>query len=128
VAFREVLQHAFQSRQARNPRYSLRSFARFLALDHSSLSQILRGRRRLTTRTIRDLGTRLGLPYPEIELLCAEENDRALLAAVRHPAFRADARWIATLLGIPTDAVNVALQRLVRTGTLVMGGHTWEVR
>lgn len=62
MSFREVLQEELIRRRARNPRYSLRAFARALALDHSSLSQLLRGRRRVTTRAIRRIGAILRLP------------------------------------------------------------------
>ena len=47
--------HAFQ-----------RSFARDLTVDHSTLSQILRGRRRLTGRNVRAFGRRLRLAAPAI--------------------------------------------------------------
>jgi hypothetical protein len=45
-----------------------------------------------------------------------------------YPFWSPDSRWIAKLLGIPIDEVNVALQRLVRSGALVMGGHQWVLR
>src|SRR5215217_8006129 len=59
--FRQVLQEELAQRCARNPRYSLRAFARYLTLDHSTLSQLLRGRRRFTARTIERVGKRLSL-------------------------------------------------------------------
>jgi hypothetical protein len=59
---------------------------------------------------------------------CAEENDVALLQIVGTKRFRADSRWLATILGIPVDAVNVALQRLVRLRVLRMSAtDQWEV-
>lgn len=128
VSFRALLQDEFDRRQARNSRYSLRAFARALGLDHSSLSQILRGLRRLTPRVIRRLGARLQVPPLDVDLHCADENERALAAALTHSAFRADSRWIAQLLGISIDDVNIALQRLVRTGAVVMGGQQWVLR
>ena len=128
MSFREVLEHELQARRARNPRYSLRAFARALALDHASLSQILRGRRRLTTRAIRHLGWILRLAPQEIERHCAEANDAALLGAVGTPLFRADTRRLATILGITIDEVNVSLQRLLRFGALRMtAADAWEV-
>jgi len=128
VTFRDVLADEFERRSARNARYSLRAFALALSADHAALSQILRGKRRLTTRTIRRLGATLGLPSSAIDAHCAAENDRALLDFVRSHRFRADSRWIANVLAIPVDEVNVSLQRLVRTGALVMKSRqTWEV-
>lgn len=128
MSFREVLEAEFRRRRARNGRYSMRAFARALAIDHSSLSQLLRGKRRLTTRSIRRLGAILRLSSQTIEGYCAEENDRALLGLVGTDLFRANSRWIATVLAIPIDEVNVSLQRLVRTRALVMKSScTWEV-
>jgi len=128
VSFRNVLEVEYRRRSARNPRYSIRAYARALSTDHSSLSQILRGKRRLTTRSIRRFGAILKLARYEIEVLCAEENDQALLAFVGTHRFRADSRWIATVLAIPIDEVNVSLQRLVRTRALVMKSpRRWEV-
>ncbi len=128
MSFREVLQDELHRRCARNPRYSLRAFARALALDHSSLSQLLRGRRRVTTRAIRRIGATLRLFAHEIEMHCAEENDAALLRVVGKELFRADSRRLASVLGITTDEVNVSLQRLLRLGALRMtAADRWEV-
>src|SRR5688572_5330386 len=110
----------FERRRAANRRYSLRSFARALAVDHSSLSQILRGRRRVKANGILALGRRLGVAEDRLAELCAIENDNAVLGAVARPGFRANSRWLAITLGIPIDAVNIALQRLLRTGALIM--------
>ena len=128
VSFRRLLQQELERRRMRNPRYSLRAFARALALDHSSLSQFLTGRRRLTPRSIRRLGAALRLSPREIESLCGEANDEALLHVVGTPLFRADSRWLATVLGIPIDEVNQSLQRLVRLRALRMtSAARWEV-
>jgi transcriptional regulator with XRE-family HTH domain len=128
VSFREVLHDELTRRRARNPRYSLRAFARALSLDHSSLSQLLRGKRRVTTRAIRRIGAVLRLSVHEIETHCAEENDAALLRVVGTPLFRADSRHLASVLGIRIDEVNVSLQRLLRLGALRMtAADRWEV-
>jgi transcriptional regulator with XRE-family HTH domain len=112
--FRNRLQVELDARRARNPRYSLRAFARTLGIEHSSLSQILRARRRLTARTIRLLGRRLGLSSAEIAECCAYENEEAIVKLIARRPFRADTRWIASRLGIRIDAVNIALQTLLR--------------
>jgi transcriptional regulator with XRE-family HTH domain len=128
VAFREILEQELQRRRARNPRYSIRAFAGALGIDHSSLSQMLRRRRRLTPRSIRRLGAAMRLSAHEIEMHCAEENDAALLSVVETTLFRADSRWLATVLGIPIDEVNVSLQRLLRFRALNMtAAGIWEV-
>ncbi len=118
--FRTVLQTELDRRQAANARYSLRAFARALAIDHSALSQILRGKRRVTARNVRALGPRLHLSASAIAEHCAIEHESAVLAALERPGFRADTRWLATIAGIPIDDVNVTLQRLLRKRIVTM--------
>lgn len=123
MSFRAVLQAEFDRRIARNARYSLRAFARSVGISHSTLSRFLSGSRRLTARAIRRIGAALRL---DVEAHCSAENDRALLAIVTRPGFRASSRWIATMLGITIDDVNLSLQRLIRERRLVMaGGNSW---
>jgi hypothetical protein len=128
VAFRTILQSELERRRAGNPRYSLRSFARDLAVDHSTLSQILRGKRRLTGRNVRAFGRRLRLAAPAIAEQCALENEAAVLAALDRPGFEADSRWVATRVGIPLDEVNVTLQRLLRKRIVTMATRARWVR
>jgi transcriptional regulator with XRE-family HTH domain len=128
VTFRAVLQSELDRRQAANARYSLRAFARFLAVDHSTLSQILRGKRRVTARKVRALGRKLRLAAPAIDEHCAVAHESAILAAVQRPGFRADSRWLATMAGIPLDDVNVTLQRLLRKRQLTMERRRWEIQ
>jgi uncharacterized protein (TIGR02147 family) len=116
-------------------------------MDHSTLSQLLRGKRRLTERTVRRCGMRLGLDeesvaefvraecretQPDAALgevrrlasdtasLVADWEHYAILELVRLREFRPDSRWVARVLGISVDEVNVALQRLLRLGLLTM--------
>ena len=53
--FKLWLQQQFTSRCKRNPRYSLRSFARLLEMDPSSVSQILSGKRQVSTKVIQKI-------------------------------------------------------------------------
>ncbi|MGH9143984.1 MAG: hypothetical protein ACRD2I_22830 [Vicinamibacterales bacterium] len=127
MRFRDILQAELERRRAANHRYSLRSFARDLSADHSTLSQLLRGKRRLTGRNVRSLGRKLRLAAPAIAELCALENESAVLAALDRPNFRADSRWVASMVGIPLDEVNVALQRLLRKRIVTMTTRArWE--
>ncbi|CAN5578156.1 hypothetical protein BH09PLA1_BH09PLA1_14350 [soil metagenome] len=145
--FRGVLQAELARRCAKNPRYSLRSFAEQLKIDHATLSQLLRGRRAITPRTIDLLGRRLKLSERDIETYVAYEQlvssahvdtddlrqltaDAAeVVADLHHFAilelthlrdFRPDTRWIARVLGRSVDDVNLAIQRLLRLGLLEM--------
>lgn len=147
--FRSRLQQELAGRCIRNPRYSLRAFAKFLGVDHATLSQQLRGKRRLTEATIRRLAVRLDLTHTEtdsyaaaarlrpadtgpakareLEQLTAEAatiladwKHLAILELVRLRDFRPDSPWIARVLGLTTDEVNIALQHLLRLGLLEM--------
>ena len=150
-SFRLFLQSELAGRCARNAQYSLRSFALDLGLDHGSLGQMLRGKRRLTESTIRRLGRKLALSDERVAQLVATER----LAEADHEAFRREAEelaaatanlisgwhhyailelvkledfqpsspWIARVLGIEVDEVNLALQRLLRLGLLEMSAR-----
>lgn len=148
--FRRFLQEELARRCARNRRYSLRAFARYLTLDHSTLSQLLRGRRRFTPRTIERVGKRLSLPADMITqfvererepiepwrqrelrqlsrdaaLSLAEWHHHAILELTRLASFRPDVRWISRVLDVPVDDVNVAITRLARLGLLDMRSPT----
>jgi transcriptional regulator with XRE-family HTH domain len=128
VTFLIVLRTEFERRRTANPRYSLRSFARDLSVDHSTLSQILRGTRRLTGRNVRALGRRLRLDPTDLAEFCALENESAVLSALDRPAFQADSRWVASQLGIPLDEVNITLQRLLRKRIVTMTARARWVR
>ena len=117
---RDALQNEFDRRRANNPRYSLRAFARFIGTDHATLSQILRGTRRLTPAMIRRLGARLQMSPAGVETECAAANDALVLAVIDRVAFRPDSRWIATMTGLTIDEVNVSLQRLLYKRAMVM--------
>ncbi len=151
--FREFLQRELARRCADNPQYSLRAFARSLRTDHSTLSQILRAKRRLTAETIRALASELQVSAADIEAFVAREAqltvdntwDRharqlqeeameviaqwqhfAILELVRLDCFRPDCRWIARVLDITVDEVNLSLTRLLHLGLLHMVNHqTW---
>ncbi len=150
-SFRLYLQAELARRCAANPQYSLRSFALQLGINHSTLSQLLRGKRPLTARTIEKLGQRLGLGQTEIEsfvagaslaasgataasseirqltfdtvALLSDLSHRSILELTRLDEFVADTRWIARVLNLSVDEVNVALQRLLRLELLEMTDH-----
>jgi transcriptional regulator with XRE-family HTH domain len=142
LRFRARLGAEYRARREKNPRYSLRAFAAFLGIDHSTLSQILRGSRRASVSQIRNLSEKLGMVAEEIAICLAAEQvpDAAtskrqeqlrqwtaeamgvvtgrahweILRLSRAPGFRADCRWIAEQIGVGVDEVNLALSRLLR--------------
>jgi uncharacterized protein (TIGR02147 family) len=109
----------------------------------------LRRKRKLTDRAIRKFGIRLGLDTDTIDRLIHTEQyvgggdsdailtqlestaqdaasligewyHYAILELVHLGSFRPDSRWIARVLGITPDQVNIALHRLLRFGLLEM--------
>ncbi len=148
LLFRDVLREELGRRCADNSRYSLRAFALDLGVHHATLSQLLSGRRVVTEESIRRIGAALGWSSDRVaELLERErlfsgprERDEpevvrltddaarvmhewchhAILELMRLASFRPDSRWIARVLGVSTDEVNIALSRLARLGMLTM--------
>jgi hypothetical protein len=152
--FSERLCGEFESRQNRNPRYSIRGFAAFLRTDHSTLSQILRGARRVPANRIGAWAKKLGMGVEEITFYIAAEAapDAAAHARNEHlrhwtaeaasiarepihfrilelshaPKFRADCRWIGRQLNASVDQVNVAFSRLLRLRLIAADGvNNW---
>ena len=125
---RDALQNEFDRRRANNPRYSLRAFARFVGTDHATLSQILRGVRRLTPSMIRRLGPRVQISPADVEAEAAAANDAMVLAVIDRISFRPDCRWIATMTGLSLDEVNISLHRLLYRREMVMQAQNeWRV-
>src|SRR5687767_4852156 len=87
---RATLEAELNRRRQRNPRYSLRAFAQAMRTHHSTLSQILQSRRRLTPRSIQGFGARLGLTPAQIHEACVAENCAAIRRLVGDPRFRPD--------------------------------------
>ena len=144
-----VLRERLRAAMRRNPRFSLRSFAGKLGINHSTLSQVLRRKRRLSPQALEKVGKRLGLSDETIRAYAASSRRKSnankhpveirkvhldldtyqLVSAWHHYAilelthlrgFRTDSRWIARTLGIEVADVNIALQRLLRLGLLEM--------
>jgi transcriptional regulator with XRE-family HTH domain len=141
--FIDRLAQELQVRRARNPRYSLRAFAAYLGTDHSTLSQILRQRRRPAAGKIRAWARKLGVdaeeaavwvaveyahPDPEALGILTERVHWQIVELTRAPEFRADSRWLAERIGVSADAVNIALSRLLRIGLLEMRADRWRER
>jgi transcriptional regulator with XRE-family HTH domain len=152
--FCERLCQEFESRWKRNSRYSVRAFATFLRTDHSTLSQILRGTRRVPENRIATWAKKLGIGEEEITFYLAAESAPDAAAHARHeqlrhwtaeaasitrepihfqilelsrePNFRADCRWIAGQLSVSVDEVNIAFSRLLRLRLIAANGqNSW---
>lgn len=138
--FRELLQREFQRRLDANPRYSLRAFAKALGIYHATLSSLLSGQRPFSTKTIRQIGSALGLTPKDLETHAAksaptssksivelQEDEFNLIANWQHDAVLEflqirdeshEARSIAKRLKMTAADVLVSLQLLERTGMI----------
>jgi len=86
--FRERLQRELENRRKKNARYSLRALAAFLGTDHSTLSQILRGERRVPVGRIRSWAGKLGIGKDEAAVYIAAEHARDAQTAARQHHLR----------------------------------------
>lgn len=68
--YRQTLRRALIERCQKNPKYSLRAFARDLELEPARLSDILNGKKGISRDVARDLARRLGLSARESESFC----------------------------------------------------------
>src|SRR5215469_3031518 len=109
--FRDRLETEFRARRKKNGRYSLRAFAAFLATDHSTLSQILRGVRRPPLRAVRSWGRKLGMCPEEIAVYIAAEHVADPSSAERLDHLR---HWTAEALAIVSDRTHWHILELSR--------------
>ena len=97
---RSVLEAEFARRRRTNPRYSLRAFARSVGLDHSTVSQLMRGKRPATGKAVCSIAGTL------------RWNGGSVLRVAGPAAKGFDSRVVAKRLGITVDDVNIALTDL----------------
>ncbi len=143
VSFKEFLSTEFIKRTRLNARYSQRAFARDLRLSPGELSELLRGKRHLTTKMAAKIGQSLGLSGFERQQLFAWvqnedldvdtlrekkvlKEDIALFELITDPVtnaifcltdvddFKLNSNWIAKRLGIRVLEVEMALKKLER--------------
>ena len=72
--FRSFLQDELDKRCKKNPRFSLRAFARTLEVEPSALSKILHGKRALTPKMLLRMASQLGLPEQDIERFTSKQS------------------------------------------------------
>src|SRR5918993_4701070 len=121
-----ILRSRLRAARRRNPRFSLRSLAVTLRIHHSTLSQIVRGKRQLTAAQATAGRRYLGLPAdagppsaatsrlsaaqreqtcrqfsPDTFELLASWEHSAILELTQVSGFEPDARWIAAALALP---------------------------
>lgn len=129
MELRERLREVYSRRVARNPRYSLRAFARSLSVHPTTLTRVLDGSRGVSPLMITRVCVKLGCTPAEVVATRLAEDARRILPLVSAPDFRPDCRWIAMKSGVDVDNVNRALHLLIHERRLVMSSPTkWTVK
>ena len=132
---RVSLQREFLDRCRKNPAYSLRAFAKYLEIDQSFLSKLLKGQRAVTPDFAQNVGPKLGLKPAQIKSLfktgvaslpgflplsddefemLSEWHHFAILELIKTDDFETEPAKISTRLGIHVEEVKSALDRLQR--------------
>ncbi len=150
---RNWLEAEFRRRKERNPRFSMRTFARQIGISPGRLSEILSGKRELTLNVVKKICSNLTLSPSEskalmvsvpgadvekvIEATYKEINMDAFytLADWQHFAifnlmdvddFQQNFQWIADRLNIAVNDAQNAVNRLIRTGLIVVAEGKWK--
>jgi uncharacterized protein (TIGR02147 family) len=148
LEFKNYLRSELIRRCKKNPKYSIRAFAKALEMDASTLAKILNGKRPIGKKATEKITQKLGLSpaeassYLKNDLNESEEAayDRmnldlfdiisdwhhfAILELMTIDSFQPDAKWISRALGISLSEVKEALDRLVRCHMLEIKGDQW---
>lgn len=148
--FRLFLQAELVERCRKNPRYSLRAFAKFLEIEPSFLSKILSRKRSITKAIFERFSKRLGLSPIQIQNFSdfQSENTRdeeyqiridefevisdwyypAILELLQIENFEPSTRAMARALGITQPQLRAAVERLERLGYLEISRNKWRVK
>lgn len=144
-----LLRTELENRKQKNPRYSLRSFAKNLGMSPAQLSQLISGKRKFSPDSLRQVTEHLHLSPEQASMLFSrtlipqhivtpEEKSRkrlaedefrtisdwfhfAILSLCKIRGAKADPFWIADRLGITPTEAREGLARLVRLKILDEG-------
>ena len=143
--FRSLLQEQLIARCRKNPSYSLRSFAKHLNVSHSALTEMLKGKRTITKKSMEKLGFALGLTIHEIQHFQETKSNQtekaqqqaayqqltidqfsimsdwyhyAILELIKIEGFPHTTHDFARALGITKSEANIAVERMFRVGLL----------
>jgi len=86
MQFQDFLRSALVRRCHKNPRYSLRAFAKNLDIDCSTLSKLMNGKRPLSRKMTHILAMKLGLKQAEIKKFLEESARSEIAATTQTPA------------------------------------------
>jgi uncharacterized protein (TIGR02147 family) len=87
ISYRDILKQNFQDRSLVNPSYSMRSFARDLAIAPSSLSEVLNGKKGISPKRSIEFAKNLKLPEWQVQYFC----DLVAMEHAKSPVIRSEA-------------------------------------
>jgi len=133
ASLRQALSQELKRRCGKNPSYSLRAFAKALAVDPATLSQILNGKRSVRAAKAEELARRAGVSLAPVALQAVEPAHSfsidvftaisewyhmAILQLFKLKEFKSEPRWIARRLGVHVEEIKDAMARLERIGLI----------
>jgi uncharacterized protein (TIGR02147 family) len=146
---RELFNEAYLVRKKKNKKYSLRAFARDLSLPHGSLSEFLRGKRKLSTAKLYKMFNIISGESTEIDkilksnvqnpqgyrIMSDEEIESLnhwyfdpLLELLKIEEFKNDPEWMAWALGLKKATVILALSTLEKLNWIKKDSHgIWQI-
>jgi uncharacterized protein (TIGR02147 family) len=144
--FKSLLQEELLKRCRKNTSYSLRSFAKYLGIGHSALTEMLNGKRSITKKSMEKLGLILGLSIDELNEYqnastssptqeeCSQASYQqltidqfaimsdwyhyAILELIKVKEFPHSTSDFSRALGITKSEANIAVERMLRIGLL----------
>lgn len=154
-AFIETLQNEFAKRQRKNPKYTLRAMARDLGIEATTLSQVLRGKRKMSPSKMREVLMAVGFNNIEAEAIMRmtltlgtlprvadagfitwSETPNpwrthwgyyAILSAFELADFTAEESWFAQTLNLTANETTSILQCLEQDGLIDRTPQTWQL-
>lgn len=91
--FHSYLLNAFQERKSKNPRFSIRSFARLLEIDQSLLSKVLKGQRGLSPETTKKCLVILNADEESVNKMVEKSSKRIKFDKLNEDIFETISDW-----------------------------------
>jgi len=145
-SIRTILKSDFETRRANRPEFSLRSYARFLGVNPTSLSLFLNKKRNFSKKAAQKILSKIFHGDSKLFLIDEMENHKvftqidsetldmtsdwyyfAILSLAETNEFKAEPAWIAKRLNLKTPIVERAIKRLIRFGMLKSTDRSFEV-
>ncbi len=93
--FTRILKREFEKKKQKNTQYSLRAFAKYLEVDHSLLSKVLRSKREFSTKMILRIAPKIGLSSDQVKLISKHQGSgKFLWEKIDKDLFNKVATWL----------------------------------